>query len=96
MLAALAMAAVQTQPSTVKPSFKSLLSLPFRLCNPPPAVGKVRSFGLTPLFSVRLDDVLDRKHLPPLGLKDFEEWLLYVEMCPENLYVPPISCTINH
>ncbi|KXN88245.1 hypothetical protein AN958_07704 [Leucoagaricus sp. SymC.cos] len=80
------MAAVQTQPSTVKPSFRSLLSLPSRICNPPPAVGKVRSFGVTPLFSVRLDDVLDRKHLPPLGLKDFEEWLLYVELCPENLY----------
>ncbi|KAJ3564566.1 hypothetical protein NP233_g8213 [Leucocoprinus birnbaumii] len=80
------MAAVQTQPAIVKPSLKSLLSLPYRLCNPPPAVGKVRSFGVTPLFNVRLDDVLDRKHLPPLGLKDFEEWLLYVEMCPENLY----------
>ncbi|KAF5360470.1 hypothetical protein D9756_004728 [Leucocoprinus leucothites] len=80
------MAAVQTQPAIVKPSFRSILSLPSRLCNPPPAVGKVRSFGVTPLFNVRLDDVLDRKHLPPLGLKDFEEWLLYVEMCPENLY----------
>jgi len=33
-----------------------------------------------------LDDVLNRKHLPPLGLKDFEEWLLFVEGCPENLY----------
>ncbi|EDR13700.1 uncharacterized protein LACBIDRAFT_308969 [Laccaria bicolor S238N-H82] len=56
------------------------------MCNPPPAVGKVRSCGVTPLFDVRLEDVLDRKHLPPLGLKDFEEWLLFVEMSPENLY----------
>ncbi|KAF9454710.1 hypothetical protein P691DRAFT_655183 [Macrolepiota fuliginosa MF-IS2] len=80
------MSAVQTQPSTVRPSLWSLLTLPIRLCNPPPAVGKVRSFGVTPLFNVRLDDVLNRKHLPPLGLKDFEEWLLYVEMCSENLY----------
>ena len=58
----------------------------FRLCNPPPAVSKVRSCGgelvlfiylsfppashlskVTPLLSVRLLDVLDRKHLPPLG-----------------------------
>ncbi|KAF8908867.1 hypothetical protein CPB84DRAFT_1766188 [Gymnopilus junonius] len=77
---------VQTQPRTYKVSIKSVLSLPFRICNPPPAVAKVRSCGVTPLFKVRLEDVLDRKHLPPLGLKDFEEWLLFVEMSPENLY----------
>ena len=41
---------------------------------------------MTPIFDVTLDDVLDRKHLPPLSLKDFEEWLLFVEQCPENLY----------
>ena len=46
----------------------------------------MRSCGLTPVLQVRLDDVLDRKHLPPLGLKDFEEYLLYVEQAPENLY----------
>lgn len=34
---------------------------------------------------MKLEDVLDRKHLPPLGLKDFEEWLVYVEGTPENL-----------
>ncbi|KAF9568777.1 hypothetical protein CPC08DRAFT_702374 [Agrocybe pediades] len=75
-----------TQPKTYKLSLKAFLTFPFRLCNPPPAVGKVRSCGVTPLFKVRLEDVLDRKHLPPLGLKDFEEWLLFVEMSPENLY----------
>ncbi|TFK40552.1 hypothetical protein BDQ12DRAFT_601842 [Crucibulum laeve] len=74
------------QPRTYSLTFKSILSLPFRICNPPPAVGKVRSCGVTPLFQVRLEDVLNRQHLPPLGLKDFEEWLLYVELCPENLY----------
>ncbi|KAJ4482166.1 hypothetical protein J3R30DRAFT_3699494 [Lentinula aciculospora] len=76
----------QSQPRTFKPSIKSLLLLPFRICNPPPAVGKVRSCSVTPVFNVRLEDILDRKHLPPLGLKDFEEWLLYVELSPENLY----------
>lgn len=30
--------------------------------------------------------MLNRKHLPPLGLKDFEEWLLFVEKAPETLY----------
>ena len=62
-----------------------------RLCNPPPAIGKVRSCGgelvflsclflpasylgkVTPLFNVRLEDVLDRKHLPPLGKLWFEK-----------------------
>jgi hypothetical protein len=77
----------QTQPKTFSPTVKSLLSLPFRICNPPaPAVGKVRSCNVTPIFNVKLEDILDRKHLPPLGLKDFEEWLLYVELSPENLY----------
>ncbi|KLO12246.1 hypothetical protein SCHPADRAFT_998285 [Schizopora paradoxa] len=41
---------------------------------------------LTPLFKVQLEDVLARKHLPPLSLKDFEEWLLFIEQSPENLY----------
>lgn len=77
---------VQTQPRLSRFTLKGFLALPRRLCSPPAAVGKVRSFGLTPIFDVQLDDVLDRKHLPPLSLKDFEEWLLYVEQCPENLY----------
>jgi hypothetical protein len=42
---------------------------------------------VTPAFKIHLEDVLNRQHLPPLGLKDFEEWLLYVEQCPENLSV---------
>ncbi|TFK27746.1 hypothetical protein FA15DRAFT_701742 [Coprinopsis marcescibilis] len=76
----------QTRPRTYDINFSSILAFPLRICNPPPAVAKVRSCGVTPLFKVQLEDVLDRKHLPPLGLKDFEEWLLYVEMSPENLY----------
>jgi len=60
---------------------------------------------VTAVVDVKLDDVLERKHLPPLGrfrslpvlvtkeltlcrsgLKDFEEWLLFVEQNAENLY----------
>ncbi|ESK94998.1 hypothetical protein Moror_14003 [Moniliophthora roreri MCA 2997] len=85
-MSSLRRAAPQTQPRTYRLSLKGLLLLPFRICNPPPAVGKVRSCSVTPVFDVRLEDVLDRKHLPPLGLKDFEEWLLHVERSPENLY----------
>jgi hypothetical protein len=57
---------------------------------------------VTPVYNVQLEDILNRKHLPPLGtpfalllsgcklilptgLKDFEEWLVYVEHSPENL-----------
>ncbi|EJC97919.1 uncharacterized protein FOMMEDRAFT_114694 [Fomitiporia mediterranea MF3/22] len=76
----------QTQPRLSRFTLRGFLSLPRRLCSPPAAVGKVRSFGLTPIFDVKLEDVLDRKHLPPLSLKDFEEWLLYVEQSVENLY----------
>ncbi|KAJ7459794.1 hypothetical protein FB451DRAFT_1271564 [Mycena latifolia] len=80
------MSSTQTQPRAARLSFKSILSLPYRLCNPPPAVAKVRSCGVTPVLQVNLEDVLERKHLPPLGLKDFEEWLLYCEDSVENLY----------
>ncbi|KAG2153059.1 uncharacterized protein EDB93DRAFT_240495 [Suillus bovinus] len=76
----------QERPPASKFSFKGLLTFPYRICNPPPSIGKVRSCGVTPFLDVHLDDVLERKHLPPLGLKDFEEYLLYVEQSPENLY----------
>ncbi|KAG9104058.1 hypothetical protein FRC06_005758 [Ceratobasidium sp. 370] len=70
-------------------SFKYLLDFPYRLLHPPPApikVGRVRSMSLTPVFEVKLCDVLDGQHLPPLSRKDFEEYLLFVEHSPENLY----------
>ncbi|EKM49495.1 uncharacterized protein PHACADRAFT_265007 [Phanerochaete carnosa HHB-10118-sp] len=44
------------------------------------------TWGIQPHYKVSLEDVLARKHLPPLGLKDFEEWLLFVDGAPENLY----------
>ncbi|KAG6379375.1 hypothetical protein JVT61DRAFT_11839 [Boletus reticuloceps] len=74
------------QPPPSRLTLRGLLTLPYRLCNPPPAIGKVRSCGVTPVLDIRLDDVLARRHLPPIGLKDFEEYLLYVEHAPENLY----------
>ena len=43
---------------------------------------------IQPHYEISLDDVLNRKHLPPLGLKDFEEWPLFVEGTAENLCVP--------
>ena len=83
-----AVTVVDTQPRLTRFSFQALLTLPHRLCTPPPAakVGKVRSLAATPILDVSLEDVLARKHLPPLSLKDFEEWLLFVEGCATELY----------
>ncbi|KAG1733034.1 uncharacterized protein EDB91DRAFT_1238656 [Suillus paluster] len=64
----------QERPPPSKLSLKGFLTFPYGSC------------GVTPFVDVNLDDVLERKHLPPLGLKDFEEYLLYVEQSPENLY----------
>lgn len=45
------------------------------------------SFKVVPIFRVALEDILDGKHLPPLSLKDFEEYLLFDERSAENLCV---------
>ncbi|OCH86389.1 hypothetical protein OBBRIDRAFT_838191 [Obba rivulosa] len=75
-----------SQPKTIKLSPQALRALPHRLAHPPPARGILASWSVTPRVAIALEDVLDRKHLPPLGLKDFEEWLLFVEQSAENLY----------
>lgn len=79
---------LDTQPRLSRFSIHGLLTLPRRLCAPPPTtrVGKVRSFASTPILDVTLEDVLARKHLPPLSLKDFEEWLLFMEGSATGLY----------
>ncbi|KDN48770.1 hypothetical protein RSAG8_02757, partial [Rhizoctonia solani AG-8 WAC10335] len=70
-------------------SLKALKDVPRRLFHPPRSeikIGRVRSISLTPLFEVKLADVLDGQHLPPLSRKDFEEYLLFAEHSSENLY----------
>jgi len=49
-------------------------------------VGSVRSFKLTPCYRVTLQDVLKGRHLPPLGRKEFENFLYFKEYSVENLY----------
>jgi len=67
-------------------SFKALQHVPRRLfCPPTPTIGTVRSFRLTPCFQVSVEDVINAKHLPPLGRKEFEEYLLHKEYSIENL-----------
>ncbi|PVF92124.1 hypothetical protein CPB86DRAFT_238802 [Serendipita vermifera] len=79
---------------------KHLLRLPHRLLHPPskaslvqnnptrksPLIGTVRSFKLTPSYRVLLDNVLKGRHLPPLGRKEFEDFLYFKEYSAENLY----------
>ncbi|KAH7341582.1 hypothetical protein B0J17DRAFT_714745 [Rhizoctonia solani] len=81
--------ASRTRPPHYPYSFKAFKDIPRRLFHPPRSeikIGRVRSISLTPLFEVKLADVLDGQHLPPLSRKDFEEYLLFVEHSPENLY----------
>ncbi|CAE7084219.1 unnamed protein product [Rhizoctonia solani] len=70
----------------------SLRALPKRVISPPvvQCPRKHRSCKtpqtVVPIFRVLLEDILDGKHLPPLSLKDFEEYLLFEERSAENLY----------
>ncbi|EJD44072.1 hypothetical protein AURDEDRAFT_185128 [Auricularia subglabra TFB-10046 SS5] len=76
-----------SRPSRFHYRLRTLKQFPARLLCPCDAgVGTVRSFRIIPKYDVKLDDVLNARHLPPLGLKEFEEYLLYVEHSPENLY----------
>lgn len=70
--------------------FRNILDFPRRVVHPPstsvPRVGNVRSFKLTPCYRVSLQDVLHGRHLPPLGRKEFEDFLYFKEYSVENLY----------
>ena len=71
--------------------FRHIRNFPRRIMHPPslenvPRVGTVRSFKLTPSYRVQLDDVIAGRHLPPLGRKEFEDFLYFKEHSEENLY----------
>ncbi|KAG8999662.1 hypothetical protein FRB94_006004 [Tulasnella sp. JGI-2019a] len=75
------------RPSKWGYDFRNIADFPHRLLFPPDAgVGTVRSIKITPKYDVSLYDVLDGKHLPPLTLKDFEQYLVFNERSAENLY----------
>ncbi|KAG8934193.1 hypothetical protein FRC01_004526 [Tulasnella sp. 417] len=79
-------------PRAVRPpkyayDFSHLKSFPQRLLFPPHSgVGRVRSFKITPVYDITLNDVLEGKHLPPITLKDFEDYLVFEARSEENLY----------
>ncbi|KAG8790775.1 hypothetical protein FRC12_011057 [Ceratobasidium sp. 428] len=66
----------------------TLKSFPARLRHPPPPPGlpKLRRYTVIPEYDVPLSDILQDKHASPLSLREFEEYLLYVERGAENLY----------
>ncbi|KAG8724523.1 hypothetical protein FRC09_017624 [Ceratobasidium sp. 395] len=66
----------------------TLKSFPSRLRHPPPPPGlpKLRRYTVIPEYDVPLSDILQDKHASPLSLREFEEYLLYVERAAENLY----------
>ncbi|KAG8937907.1 hypothetical protein FRC00_010622 [Tulasnella sp. 408] len=80
------------RPRTFRPpkysyDFSHLTSFPRRLLFPPNSgVGRVRSFKVTPVYDITLNDVLEGKHLPPITLKDFEDYLVFEAHSAENLY----------
>lgn len=61
--------------------FRNIRDFPRRVFHPPkpsaPRVGTVRSFKLTPCYHVSLENVINGRHLPPLGRKEFEDFLYF-------------------
>ncbi|KAF8609870.1 hypothetical protein BDV93DRAFT_517100 [Ceratobasidium sp. AG-I] len=65
----------------------TLRTLKKRLANPPPPAEEERYFMfLAPRYDIQLEDVVANKHLPPLSLQDFEDYLQHVEGTPGNLH----------
>ncbi|KAK4702729.1 hypothetical protein P7C70_g3491, partial [Phenoliferia sp. Uapishka_3] len=86
------------RPSKSGYSLYALLKAPGRLLRPPVVIAQnpqglgdktvlqVRGATRMKLKDLTLDDLLTGKLLPPLSLKDFEEYLSWVEHSAENLY----------
>ncbi|KAG9099939.1 hypothetical protein FS749_016703 [Ceratobasidium sp. UAMH 11750] len=73
------------RPEKLPWAFVTFLKFPARVFNPP-KVPEVKGWSIVPTLHVTLEDMLKQKHLPPLSLKDFEEYLLFEEFGAENLY----------
>ncbi|KAG8746931.1 hypothetical protein FRC10_003102 [Ceratobasidium sp. 414] len=82
----------RVRPTTVRPpphwfTLGTLRTFPTRMRHPPPPAVEERYFMfVAPRYNVPLDEVIADKHLPPLSLRDFEDYLRHVEGTPENLY----------
>ncbi|KAG9086182.1 hypothetical protein FRC06_003236 [Ceratobasidium sp. 370] len=76
------------QPTPWKLNVGALKTFPPRLARPPPppSLPRLRRYTIIPEYDVPLSDILNDKHASPLSLREFEEYLLYVERSAENLY----------
>lgn len=67
-------------------SAATLLEIPSRLARPPSVKSLGKRWTLVPEMSVSLEEILAMRHISPLSLKDFEQYLLFEEYGAENLY----------
>ncbi|CAE6525371.1 unnamed protein product [Rhizoctonia solani] len=77
------------QPTTWSLNPTAIGGFPSRLKNAPPrprGLPLKRRFTAVPEYDIPLSDILDDLHASPLSLREFEEYLLYVERTVENLY----------
>ncbi|CAE6498149.1 unnamed protein product [Rhizoctonia solani] len=72
------------RPFILSPS--TLLDIPGRLARPPSVKSVGKQWSIVPEMAVSLDEILAMRHLSPLSLKDFEQYLLFEEYGAENLY----------
>ncbi|QRW14374.1 hypothetical protein RhiLY_13373 [Ceratobasidium sp. AG-Ba] len=79
---------VNGQPKPWKVDVGAMKNLPRRLRQPPPrpSIPQLKRYTVVPEYDVPLSDILEDKHASPLSLREFEEYLLYVERSVENLY----------
>ncbi|QRV99863.1 hypothetical protein RhiJN_27882 [Ceratobasidium sp. AG-Ba] len=79
---------VNEQPKPWKVNVGAMKTLPKRLRQPPPrpSIPQLKRYTVIPEYDVPLSDILEDKHPSPLSLREFEEYLLYVERSVENLY----------
>ncbi|CAE6413929.1 unnamed protein product [Rhizoctonia solani] len=67
-------------------SASTILEIPGRFARPPSVKSVGSQWTLVPEMAVSLGDILAMRHLSPLSLKDFEQYLLFEEYGAENLY----------
>ncbi|CAE6371023.1 unnamed protein product [Rhizoctonia solani] len=77
------------QPESWSPNPMDIKHFPSRLKNAPPrprGVPLKKRFAIIPEYDIPLSEIMDDLHASPLSLREFEEYLLYVERTVENLY----------
>ncbi|CAE6469997.1 unnamed protein product [Rhizoctonia solani] len=77
---------IPPRPSAFVFSASTILEIPGRLAHPPSIKSIGKQWAIAPEIAVSLDDILTMRHLSPLSLKDFEQYLLFEEYGAENLY----------